>query len=87
MGKNTFFFGGFHFKPLRQLTESESERMGRRLCMTRDIELNLSTYAKTYTHEAFYAASTNKEADLFLCVENGKTYIPCNNELFWCANL
>lgn len=87
MIESTFNYGGFHFKPLRQMTKSESANMCRKLNMTSDRTLNLSTYARTYTHEGFYKASSNKDVDLFLCVENGKTYIPCNNELFWCAAL
>lgn len=29
----------------------------------------------------FYAASGNSKADVFLCVETGKLYIPCKNSL------
>ncbi|GHU35770.1 hypothetical protein FACS1894105_05020 [Clostridia bacterium] len=35
-----------------------------------------------YSHEKFYAASGDSQADIFKCVENGKLYIPCENELF-----
>ena len=34
-----------------------------------------------YSHESFYAASPDKECDLFRCVENGKLYLPCTNDL------
>ena len=30
---------------------------------------------------AFYMASPDKECDLFRCVENGKLYLPCENDL------
>ena len=30
-----------------------------------------------YSHAAFYQASTEKEYDIFRCVENGKLYVPC----------
>ena len=55
--------------------------------MRSDHELGLSRYdwkkADTnYTHEEFYAASGNSDADIFVCVENGKLYVPYENELF-----
>lgn len=87
MKRPTFYYGGYRFEPLRKLTKAESANWGRALNMTSDRELNLSTYAGTYTHKGFYEASTRKSFDLFRCVENGKTYIPCTNELFWCAAL
>ena len=33
-------------------------------------------------YEEFYKKSSDKEADLFLCLENGLIYIPGENELF-----
>ena len=29
----------------------------------------------------FYAAATDKECDIFQCLENGKLYVPCTHEL------
>lgn len=86
MEKEVFEFCGWHFEPLRDITDKEGEKMCKALDLTRDREINLTTYAKTYTHEGFYKAST-KEVDLFRCIENGKIYVPCNHELFWCAAL
>ena len=34
-----------------------------------------------YSPEGFYAASPDKECDLFRCMENGKLYLPCENDL------
>ena len=34
-----------------------------------------------YSHKGFYAASPDKECDLFRCLENGKLYLPCGNDL------
>ena len=34
-----------------------------------------------YSYAEFYAASTDKTADIFLCLENQKEYIPCEHEL------
>ena len=55
--------------------------------MSSDRGLGLSKYnwkkADTeYSHEGFYAASGNSDADIFLCLENGKVYVPAENELF-----
>ncbi len=35
-----------------------------------------------YTHKDFYAACQNIPCDIFKCIENGKFYIPAENELF-----
>jgi hypothetical protein len=37
---------------------------------------------RDYSHESFYAASTDRECDIFKCVENGRLYVPSANELF-----
>jgi len=55
--------------------------------MSTDLDLGLSTYewkkaGTYYSNEKFYAASGNSEADIFLCLENGKLYVPDENELF-----
>ena len=34
------------------------------------------------SHEKFYAASGDSQCDIFRCIENGKLYVPCANELF-----
>jgi len=54
--------------------------------MKSDFELGLSKYdgknaGLDYSHGGFYAASGNSTADIFRCVENGKLYVPCENEL------
>ena len=35
-----------------------------------------------YSYEGFYAAATDKECDIFRCVETGRLYVPGTNELF-----
>ena len=35
-----------------------------------------------YSYENFYEASGDSEADIFMCIENNKIYIPGENELF-----
>lgn len=34
-----------------------------------------------YSYQDFYAVSPDKNCDLFRCVENGKLYLPCENDL------
>jgi len=54
--------------------------------MKSDFELGLSKYegkkaGRDYSHKGFYAASGNSTADIFRCIENGRLYVPCENEL------
>jgi hypothetical protein len=54
--------------------------------MSSDSDLNIrnqnSNGNSDYSHEKFYAASRGSEADIFMCIENGKLYVPGANELF-----
>jgi len=87
-----FNFGGYHFKPYRKYNESEmsadktiSDSTFRR--MGSDFGLGLSSYdwkqnGVDYSHANFYAASGESNADIFMCIENGKLYIPAENEIF-----
>lgn len=34
-----------------------------------------------YSQDAFYEMATDKKCDVFRCVENGKLYVPCQNDL------
>ena len=47
-------------------------------------KLNFNKYkgGNGWSYEEFYKKSSDKEADLFLCLENGLIYIPGENELF-----
>lgn len=82
-----FVYQGYHFKPLRQFAESEGDFFDITRRLKRDDELGMMDadyYGKQkrpYSHEEFYAASTDKEADIFLCLENQKEYVPCQHEL------
>lgn len=87
MKKQIFEYGGFHFIPERKFTVQERDFF--KISLRQRIDRNLgfcipgyiyeSHYA--YSHESFYAASPDKECDLFRCVENGKLYLPCENDL------
>ena len=87
----SFKYGGHNFIPLRQLNKSESENI--KLVMSKlrsdidlgffaDKSLSRKNQKFSYSYDAFYDAATNKDCDIFKCVENGKLYIPCENELF-----
>lgn len=84
MKKQIFEYGGPHFIPERKLTAKENDyHVGSVLTgISAFVGLVMLTKAKhPYSHEAFYEASPEKECDLFRCVENGKLYIPCENDL------
>jgi len=55
--------------------------------MSSDRGLGLSQYdwkrdGTDYSHKGFYAASGNSDVDIFMCLENGKLYVPHEKELF-----
>lgn len=82
-----FEYGGFHFVPERTLTNEESDikEIARHQRIDTDLgfsEKGYDTRSKhEYSHADFYAASTDKNCDLFRCVENGKLYLPCTHDL------
>ena len=93
-----FEYGGYHFKPYRQFRKGEVKRRlagdsrewktdvqyeMRNMHSDRELGLSKHDWKKAeYSHEGFYAASGNSEADIFICVENGKLYVPYGNELY-----
>lgn len=84
---NSFEYGGYHFVPERKLTADENNfaNISKRQKIDADLGFCRENYAypskHPYSHEAFFAAATEKNCDLFRCVENGKLYIPCENDL------
>ena len=87
MEKQAFEYGGFHFIPERRFTAEENSflAISRRQRLDKELGFCKPGYAYKskypYSHESFYAASPDKECDLFRCVENGKLYLPCIQEL------
>lgn len=81
MNNTTFEYGGFHFIPHSTFKKSENFQSITRKLRSHN-ELGLSVYNSNYNHQKFYEASTDKKCDVFKCVETGKLYVPCNNELF-----
>ena len=89
MQEKTFEYGGYHFIPERKFRKQENDffKITRRL--RRDMELGFfaadyygeGSQKFPYSYDSFYAASTDKECDIFRCVENGRLYIPCQYEL------
>lgn len=87
MEKQVFEYGGYHFIPERSFTVEENSflAISRRQRLDKELGLCKPGYVYKskypYSHESFYAASTDNECDLFRCVENGKLYLPCMNDL------
>ena len=87
MSKEPFEYGGYHFIPERQLKGAEAGfyAISKKLCEDRELGFCEEGYVYPskfpYSHGAFMRASTDKECDLYRCVENGKLYIPCNYDL------
>lgn len=86
-GSEIFEYQGYHFKPLRQF-DSQTEdffSVTRALRSDTDLGFFAADYGgqqkRYYNYEDFYKASTDKKADVFLCMENRKTYVPCGYEL------
>ena len=82
-----FEYGGYHFIPERSLRPDEADlfSISRKVKTDEDLGMFDKGFPKAgkvpYTWKGFCAASPDKRADLFRCVENGKLYIPCEHEL------
>ena len=85
-----FEYGGYHFTPQRKFRKGEIDKpldtdsrpwkndaqYAMRNMSFNAIDLN------GYNYDDFYAASTDKECDIFRCTETGYLYVPGLNELF-----
>lgn len=82
-----FLYQGCHFKPVRQFTEKDGDFFEKTKRLKRDDELGMmevnynGKQKHPYSYEEFYAASTDKEADIFFCLETMKVYVPCTYEM------
>lgn len=72
--ERVFEFNGRHYIPYRQLKGKELLTTSKNICS--------EGITDNYSSKSFYDKSTNIKADLFLCLENDKLYIPGENELF-----
>ena len=81
-----FYYGGYHFIPIRCFEKEEGDFFVLSKRLETDPKLGLSAYEERqkypYQHKDFYAASTEKNCDIFMCVENGRLYVPGARELF-----
>lgn len=83
----TFEYGGCHFIPERKLTDEENDfaAISQKLRIDPELGFCRENYAypsrHPYSREAFLSSATDQDCDLFRCVENGRLYIPCENDL------
>lgn len=79
-------YNGLHFKPLRKFTTKEIKESlyGFSKKIENDFEHTKATMSNdgNYNYNTFYDAANNTEADVFLCLENGKHYVPGGKCLF-----
>ncbi len=93
MHENLFEYCGFRFIPYRRLTENEKSFNYAMRNLASDMELGIMNYDRPeakhpYDHAEIYKLSKEKDCDLFLCLDNGKLYIPCENELMrWTGDI
>ena len=88
-----FKFGDYHFVPHRKFGKGEILKKNNEITdgtmrrMAHDFGLGISKYDwkkpdVDYSLAKFYEASGNSDCDMFRCIENGKLYVPGENELF-----
>ena len=82
-----FCYGGKHFIPegrFGQTNISLNEVLSK-LAVDMELGFCVSDYKYPskfpYSQDGFYEAATDKKCDVFRCVENGKLYVPCQNDL------
>ena len=74
MEKQAFEYMSYHFIPVRQFNKKED-------FFTVTYYYGKGSRKAAYAYQDFYAAATDKECDIFQCLENGKLYVPCTHEL------
>ena len=86
---NVFEYGGYRFIPYRNFTTEEkyddAKEISRRVRSDPEMGLCASGGKESkcdYSNDSFYEKSPLKECDVFICLENGKLYVPARNELF-----
>ena len=78
-----FIYKRYHFEPHGQILPKMSfTDISKKLKSDKKLNFNKYKGGNGWSYEEFYKKSSDKEADLFLCLENGLIYIPGENELF-----
>jgi len=85
-----FIYGGYHFVPHRKFHRRKSEKdffaVNQKLRTDWGLGMfsdqHRAEHKTVYNYDDFYAASTDKECDIFRCIENDRLYVPGANELF-----
>ena len=79
-----FEYNHLHFVPVGNIPKGiDLKQTTENIKSDRDMGFSKYKWAEqTYSHEDFYKASGSSNADVFKCLENGKNYLPGENELF-----
>lgn len=76
-----FEYNGFHYVPIRSFNQEEKDMSLKEISnYLRDTRRTILG-SVTYDYTKFYEASGDSKANVFLCIETGKQYIPCENSL------
>ena len=87
---NVFQYGDKHFLPVGLTKENAGfQKTAEKIRTDKNLGYWCSKYESIYgkpkfeyNYNDFYTACGNKKCDVFKCIENGKYYLPAENELF-----
>lgn len=87
MNNTPFEYGGYHFIPHALFQGQDKDVVAHAHNLKLDRELGFASYECkyrkfNYSYDDFYKASTDKQCDIFRCIETGKFYVPCGGDLF-----
>lgn len=83
--EKAFLYGNYYFIPHREFKTGEGEFLTIMNYCVSDRDMGITTYdwqKYEYSHKSFYEAANADDCDIFKRLDNGKLYIPCENELF-----
>lgn len=82
-----FIYGGKHFVPEGRFdgTSISLNEVLSNLSVDKELGFCVPDYKYPskfpYSQNGFYEAASDKKCDVFRCAENGKLYVPCQNDL------
>lgn len=79
-----FEYNGYHFVPIGKIDSESTLQEIANVTVSKN-SLGMSVYDGNrlpYSYDEFYLAAQQSEADVFRCIETGKSYLPGTNELF-----